>query len=99
MAISLSLLIASAGVFLLSFSKFRIDRRYKRARYFVGSVFDLPKTWKSREFKDLRRAYRECTECNYLCYIFYSLQGGPVGNISVALDQWRNAGLVIKKNN
>jgi hypothetical protein len=66
---------------------------------FVGSVFDLPKTWKSQEFKHLRRAYSECTECNYLCYIFYSLQGGPVGNISVALDQWRNAGLVIKKNN
>jgi MoaA/NifB/PqqE/SkfB family radical SAM enzyme len=66
---------------------------------FVGSVFDLPKTWKSQEFKDLRRAYRECTECNYLCYIFYSLQGGPAGNVSVAMDQWRNAGLVIKKNN
>jgi len=66
---------------------------------FVGSVFDLPKTWKSQEFKDLRGAYRECKECNYLCYIFYSLQGGPLGNISVALDQWRNAGLVVKKSN
>ena len=64
---------------------------------FVGSVFDLPKAWKSLEFKDARKAYRECTRCNYLCYIFYSLQGGPIGNVSVALDQWRNAGLVIKK--
>ncbi|MGA2386145.1 MAG: radical SAM protein [Candidatus Bathyarchaeia archaeon] len=64
---------------------------------FVGSVFDLPKAWKSQEFKDSRKAYSECTGCNYLCYIFYSLQGGPIGNVSVALDQWRNAGLVIKK--
>ena len=65
---------------------------------FAGSVFDLPKLWKSQEFKDLRRGYRECKECNYLCYIFYSLQGGPRGNVSVAFDQWRNAGLVFKKS-
>ena len=65
---------------------------------FAGSVFDLPKLWKSQEFEDLRRGYRGCTQCNYLCYIFYSLQGGPRGNISVALEQWRNAGLVFKKS-
>jgi MoaA/NifB/PqqE/SkfB family radical SAM enzyme len=65
---------------------------------FAGSVFDLPKLWKSQEFKDLRQDYRDCTQCNYLCYIFYSLQGGPRGNMSVALEQWRNAGLVFKKS-
>ncbi len=65
---------------------------------FVGSVFDLPKLWKSQEFKDLRIGYHECAQCNYLCYIFYSLQGGPRGNVSVAFDQWRNAGLVFKKS-
>jgi MoaA/NifB/PqqE/SkfB family radical SAM enzyme len=64
---------------------------------FVGSVFDLPKNWKSTEFKDLRKAYHECTQCNYLCYIFYSLQGSPYGHLSVAVDQWKNAGLVLKK--
>jgi MoaA/NifB/PqqE/SkfB family radical SAM enzyme len=58
---------------------------------FAGSVFDLPKLWKSQEFKDLRRGYHECTQCNYLCYIFYSLQGSPWGHVSVAFDQWKNA--------
>lgn len=64
---------------------------------FAGSLFDLPKTWKSPEFEQLRKSYRECEQCNYLCYIFYSLQGNPRGHISVALEQWRNASLVIKK--
>ncbi|MGA3111395.1 MAG: radical SAM protein [Candidatus Bathyarchaeia archaeon] len=64
---------------------------------FAGSVFDLPKLWKSKEFKNLRSDYHDCSQCNYLCYIFYSLQGGPRGNVSVAFDQWRNAGLVFKK--
>jgi hypothetical protein len=27
------------------------------------------------------------------------MQGGPWGNVSVAFDQWRNAGLVFKKTN
>jgi MoaA/NifB/PqqE/SkfB family radical SAM enzyme len=66
---------------------------------FAGSIFDLPKLWKNQKFKKLRRDYHECTECNYLCYMFYSVQGGPWGNVSVALDQWRNAGLVFKKSN
>jgi len=64
---------------------------------FAGSIFDLPKMWKSQEFKELRETYRECTECNYLCYIFYSLQGSPSGYLSLAMDQWKNAGLVFKK--
>ena len=66
---------------------------------FVGSVFDLPKIWKSQEFKDLRASYRGCTKCNYLCYIFYSLQGGPAGHVRVAMEQWENAGLVFRKEN
>ena len=65
---------------------------------FVGSVCDLPSKWKSQEFKDLRKTYRECAQCNYLCYIFYSLQGNPRGHVSVALEQWKNAGLVFKKS-
>ena len=65
---------------------------------FAGSVFDLPKIWKSQEFRDLRKTYHECTQCTYLCYVFYSLHGGPSGHLSLALDQWRNASLLLKAN-
>ena len=64
---------------------------------FAASVFDLPKHWKSKDFNDLRRGYRDCKQCNYLCYIFYSLQGNPSGHLAVAFDQWKNAGLVFRK--
>jgi len=58
---------------------------------FAGSIFDLPQTWKSSEFKKLRETYHDCTQCNYLCYIFYSLHGSAGGHISLARDQWKNA--------
>jgi MoaA/NifB/PqqE/SkfB family radical SAM enzyme len=61
---------------------------------FVGSVFDLPTTWKSPEFDALRKMYRNCEQCTYLCYIFYSLHGGPMGNLTLAKEQWRNAKLL-----
>ena len=64
---------------------------------FAGSVFDLPKTWDSEEFDALRKTYRECTKCTYLCYIFYSLHGSPYGNLILAKDQWKNARLLITK--
>jgi MoaA/NifB/PqqE/SkfB family radical SAM enzyme len=60
---------------------------------FAGSVFDLPKLWKSNEFDNLRKTYHECTQCTYLCYIFYSLHSGPSGNLSLAREQWKNASL------
>ena len=63
---------------------------------FVGSIFDLPEKWKSPEFKQLRKSYSECAECNYLCYIFYSIQGSPSGYLSLAKDQWKNARLLFK---
>jgi len=66
---------------------------------FAASVFDLPKTWDSEEFDLLRRTYRKCTQCTYLCYIFYSLHGSPYGNLLLAKDQWKNAQLLLKKNN
>jgi MoaA/NifB/PqqE/SkfB family radical SAM enzyme len=66
---------------------------------FAASVFDLPKIWDSEEFNSLRRTYRKCTQCTYLCYIFYSLHGSPYGNLSLAKDQWKNAKLLLKKNN
>jgi len=66
---------------------------------FAGSVFDLPKLWKTKKFDELRRMYRECTQCTYLCYIFYSLHGGPGGNLSLAEQQWRNAKLLLRRSN
>jgi MoaA/NifB/PqqE/SkfB family radical SAM enzyme len=63
---------------------------------FAGSIFDLPKKWKSKEFKELRETYHECTQCNYLCYVFYSLHGSPYGHLSLARDQLKNAKLLFK---
>ena len=61
---------------------------------FAGSIFDLPKTWDSKEFNDLRKTYRQCEQCTYLCYIFYSIHSGPYGNLALAKEQWRNAKLL-----
>lgn len=63
---------------------------------FAGSIYDLPKKWKSAEFKNLRKTYHECTQCNYLCYVFYSLHGSPFGHLSLAMDQWKNASLLFQ---
>jgi MoaA/NifB/PqqE/SkfB family radical SAM enzyme len=65
---------------------------------FAGSIFDLPKKWNSTEFEKLRNLYRQCSQCNYLCYVFYSLQGSPGGHLSLAADQWKNVRLLIKNN-
>lgn len=61
---------------------------------FVGSIFDLPKIWASREFDSLRKTYQKCEQCTYLCYIFYSLHSGPYGNLALAKEQWKNAKLL-----
>jgi MoaA/NifB/PqqE/SkfB family radical SAM enzyme len=65
-------------------------------RNFAGSVFDLSKQWNSKEFKALRKTYHDCAQCNYLCYIAYSLYGSPSSLISLVGDQWRNAKLLFK---
>ena len=64
---------------------------------FAASVFDLPKIWKSQKFNLLRKTYSECTQCAYLCYIFYSLHGSPYGNLTLAKDQWKNVKLFLEK--
>jgi MoaA/NifB/PqqE/SkfB family radical SAM enzyme len=64
----------------------------------VASIFDLPKVWNSSQFCALRKAYRECTGCIYLCYIFYSVHGSVLGNIQVAQEKWKSARLILKKN-
>jgi MoaA/NifB/PqqE/SkfB family radical SAM enzyme len=65
---------------------------------FAGSVFDLPKTWNSQEFNQLRKTYQQCAQCTYLCYIFYSLHGSPYGNLALAKDQWKNSQLLFREN-
>lgn len=67
-------------------------------RNFAGSMFDLPKIWDSDEFNSLRSIYHQCTQCTYLCYIFYSLHGSPYGNLMLAKDQWKNARLLLKND-
>jgi MoaA/NifB/PqqE/SkfB family radical SAM enzyme len=64
----------------------------------VASIFDLPKAWNSPKFDALRKTYSKCTQCTYLCYIFYSLHAGVLGNFQVAQEQWKNAKLFLKKN-
>jgi MoaA/NifB/PqqE/SkfB family radical SAM enzyme len=64
---------------------------------FASSIFDLPKNWNSEKFNNLREQYRTCTQCTYLCYVFYSIYGSPAGHVSLALNQWRNASLLLKK--
>ena len=61
---------------------------------FSGNIFDLPKTWKSKQFDELRKMYSKCDQCTYLCYIFYSLHAGPYGNLTLAKEQWKNAKLL-----
>jgi MoaA/NifB/PqqE/SkfB family radical SAM enzyme len=64
---------------------------------FVGSVFDLPRIWRSEKFDLLRKTYNKCTQCAYLCYIFYSLHGSPYGNLVLAKDQWKNAKFLLER--
>jgi MoaA/NifB/PqqE/SkfB family radical SAM enzyme len=64
----------------------------------VSSIFDLPKVWNTSSFEALRKTYRECTRCTYLCYIFYSVHGSVLGNIQLAEEQWRNAKRFLKRN-
>ena len=64
---------------------------------FAASIFDLPKMWNSSKFDRLRETYSSCTQCTYLCYIFYSLHGSPYGNLTLAMDQWRNSKLLFKE--
>jgi len=65
----------------------------------VASIFDLPKVWNSKKFNASRKIYSECTQCTYLCYIFYSIHGSVLGNLQIAQEQWKNARLFLRKNN
>lgn len=62
----------------------------------VTTIFELPKLWNSQEFEELRKTYSRCTQCTYLCYIFYSIHAGVIGNLKIAREQWRNAKLLFR---
>jgi MoaA/NifB/PqqE/SkfB family radical SAM enzyme len=64
---------------------------------FTASVFDLPEIWNSEKFNLLRQTYSKCTQCAYLCYIFYSLHGSPYGNLMLAKDQWKNVKFLLER--
>jgi len=57
----------------------------------VASVFELLDVWDSPRFEGLRKEYRECNRCAYLCYIFYSLHSSVLSNLGIIRDQWKNA--------
>jgi len=63
---------------------------------YLGSIFDIEKKWNSPLYEERRRVYHDCTQCNYLCYVAYSLYSGPRSYASLARDQWRNAKLLFK---
>jgi MoaA/NifB/PqqE/SkfB family radical SAM enzyme len=64
----------------------------------VTTIFDLPKIWNTEKLDRLRKVYRDCTQCTYMCYIFYSLHGSVRGNLRIAREQWKNAGLLLKRD-
>jgi radical SAM protein with 4Fe4S-binding SPASM domain len=63
----------------------------------MTTIFDLPKMWRSSKLKALRRKYSGCTQCTYMCYIFYSLHGSVLANLEIAQEQWKNARLFLKR--
>jgi MoaA/NifB/PqqE/SkfB family radical SAM enzyme len=60
----------------------------------VASVYELPSLWNSKKFENLRKVYRECHKCTYLCYIFYSIHGDLLNNLGIIWDQWKNVRLL-----
>jgi MoaA/NifB/PqqE/SkfB family radical SAM enzyme len=63
----------------------------------AATIFDLPKVWNSQKFNDLRKTYRRCSQCTYMCYIFYSIHGSVLGNLQIAQEQWKNAGVLLRR--
>ncbi len=64
----------------------------------VGSILELPSMWDSERLQELRRENYGCSQCTYLCYIFYSLHGNVRSNIGVVWDQWRNVKTLLKRD-
>jgi len=63
----------------------------------VASIFELPKVWGSPKLNSLRQKYTECTQCAYLCYIFYSIHSDVKSNLEILRDQWKNIRLLLRE--
>jgi len=63
----------------------------------AASVLELKDSWDSPRFGELRKQYNQCTQCIYLCYIFYSIHGSVISNLSLARDQWKNIAMLRAK--
>ncbi len=61
----------------------------------VASIFKLPEVWDSQRLQSLRQEYSECTKCDYLCYIFYSIHSDVKSNLDILRDQWKNIKLLL----
>ncbi len=64
----------------------------------VSTVLELKDVWDSARLEELRMHYNQCTQCTYLCYIFYSIHGSVLSNLSLAQDQWRNVAMLRAKS-
>jgi len=64
----------------------------------VGLITELPQIWENARLEELRSENNECSQCTYLCYIFYSLHGNVRSNIGVVWDQWRNVKTLLKRD-
>ena len=62
----------------------------------VASIWELPDVWNSQKLDVLRKKYSECSQCSYLCYIFYSIHSNVRSNLGVVFDQWKNVRTLLK---
>jgi MoaA/NifB/PqqE/SkfB family radical SAM enzyme len=60
----------------------------------VARIWELADLWESDRFENLRKEYRKCKKCTYLCYIVYSIHASILGNLEIIRDQWKNVGLL-----
>ena len=64
----------------------------------VTNIFNVAEVWNSARFEKLRGQYNQCTNCAYLCYIFYSVHAGLTGTVEVLRDQWKNARIFLRED-
>jgi MoaA/NifB/PqqE/SkfB family radical SAM enzyme len=64
----------------------------------VASVLELNDLWNSSRFNNLRRKYNGCSQCTYLCYIFYSIHGDMLSNLGIIWDQRTNVNSFLQRH-
>ncbi len=63
----------------------------------VASVLELKDVWNTPKLDELRKTYSKCSQCTYLCYIFYSIHGSMLSNLAIVWDQWKNVGPLLTR--